>query len=212
MRYTNQSFGLRSSISSEPNHFSFSSMASSLPTPSPLAGNERVLPIPSRINPVLAPLHRSADDLSYGGNAMKAVGGHNLVPGHLITGGHSTALNYGSTDSADPYNSGGLVGTISHHQPELYSSSDNWATAAVANDSNVRSHESSSDVYYSHSNDGSRKASQGGQSSISSTLSNGHSYQVPQQQEKPQIPRTSSMDTSRRTAHRRSNASLRAAA
>jgi hypothetical protein len=218
MRYNSQLFGLRSSLSSEPNHFSFSSMASSLPTPSPNTTNDRILPIPSRTTPALAPLHRVTDDLSYSGNAIKAVGAHPFVASQLITGGQSTSLNYlphsGSHDSADAYNSHGLAGNISQHQADLYSPSDNWAPAALTNDPALRPQESSSDLYYSHSSDGARKASQSGQSSISSissTLSNGHSYQAPYHPEKPQVPRTSPMDTSRRATRRRSNASLRAA-
>jgi hypothetical protein len=215
MHYNNQAFGFRSSVSSEPNHFSFSSMASSLPTPSPITVNDRILPIPSRINPVLAPLHRSADDLGYSANAIKAIGGHTLAASQLMTAGHSTSMNYlshvGNHDSVNPYNSNGLAGSLSQQQSDMYSSSGNWAPASLTTDPGLRSQDSSSDLYYCHGSDGSRKASQGGQSSISSTMSNGQVYQVPYHQERSQAPRSGSMDISNGANHHRSSASLRAA-
>jgi hypothetical protein len=177
--FNNQAYGLRSSMSSELNNFSFSDMTSSLPVSEPATSHTRILPIPARRNnSVLAPLHRSANDLGYSGNTMNAVGGHPLAASQLMTGGHPTPLSYlphpSNADSIDGYSCNSLTGNLSQPQPDLYSASDNWSPAPLTTDPALRSHNSSSDIYYSHCSDTTRKASQSGQTGINSTLTNGH--------------------------------------
>lgn len=180
-QFNSQAYGLRSSLSSEASLYSFSDMTSSLPVQEPTTGHNRILPIPPsnrRNNSVLAPLLRSANDLSYSGNMMNAVGGQPLAASQLMTGGHSTPLSYlphsGNADSVDGYNCNNISGNLSRPQPEIYSASDSWTPAPQTTDPALRSHNSSSELYYDHCSDTTRKASQGSQSGINSTLTNEH--------------------------------------
>jgi hypothetical protein len=174
--FSNQTYGLRSSVTNELNNFSFSDMTSSLPTPDPATSHARVLPMPpSRNNPVIAPLHRLANELSYNGNAMNSAVGHSLTAGQLLTAGQPAPLNYlqhqGNPDSVDSYS---LAVSLSQPQPDLYSTSDNWTLAPLANDPALRSQNPSSDIYYGGCNDATRKASQSDQSGANSTLTTTH--------------------------------------
>jgi hypothetical protein len=167
--FNSQPYGLRSSVSSDLNNFSFSDMTSSLPTPDSTTSHSRILPIPpgstSRNNSVLAPLPRLANELAYSGNTMNATTSNPHAASQLMTTGHSTPLSYfphqGNADSVDGYN---LAGSLSQPQPDLYNANGNWTLAPLTNDPTLRSHNSSSDLYYSHCNDITRKASQGGHS------------------------------------------------
>ncbi len=177
---SSQTYGLRSSVSSELNNFSFSDMTSSLPTSDSSTSHSRILPMPpgptGRNNSVLAPLHRLANELSYNSNTMNAAGGHPLTAIQSMTAEHSAPLSYlphqGNADSVDGYN---LAGSLSQPQPDLYNTNENWTLAPLTNDPALRSHNSSSDLYYGHCSDAGRKASQSGQSGVNSTLTTSHS-------------------------------------
>jgi hypothetical protein len=177
--FNSQPYGLRSSVSSELNNFSFSDMTSSLPTPDSTTSHSRILPIPpgpaSRNNSVLAPLPRLANELTYSGNTMNATTGNPHAASQLMTTGHSAPLSYfphqGNADSVDGYN---LAGSLNQPQSDLYNASDNWTLAPLTNDPTLRSHDSSSDLYFSHCNDITRKASQGGHSGATSTVKTSH--------------------------------------
>jgi hypothetical protein len=180
-QFNSQAYGLRSSLSSEASLYSFSDMTSSLPAPEHTTSHTRILPIPPsarRNNSMLAPLHRSANDITYSGNTMNVVGGHPLAASQLMTGGHSTTLSYlshsGNADSVDGYNCDNISGNLSQPQPDIYSASDSWTPAPLMTDPALRSHNSSSDLYYSHCSETTRKASQSSQSDINGTLTNGH--------------------------------------
>lgn len=180
-QFNSQAYGLRSSLNSEASLYSFSDMTSSLPAPEPTTSHTRILPIPPstrRNNSMLAPLNRSANDLSYSGNTMNAVGGHPLAASQLMTGGHSTPLSYlspsGNADSVDGYNCNNMSGNLSQSQLDIYSASDSWNPASLTTDPALRSHNSSSDLYYGQCSDTARKASQSSQSGINNILTNDH--------------------------------------
>lgn len=214
--FSNQTCGLRSSIGNESNHFSLTGMASSLPIPSPVTVNDRILPpVQSRFNPMLAPMHRAMDELSDGGSTIKAIGSHDLAVSQLMTGGQSSPSNYlehsGNTGSADSYNPNSLSGGLNQQQPDLYSSTDNWTTTALATDPALSSEGPSSDLYPSYCNDGPRKASQVDQNGVRMALSNGHSHQAPYHPDTSHVPRSDSIAMSRGLSQRRTSGGLHAA-
>lgn len=199
MSYPSSGYSMRPSISTEPNNFSFSSMASSLPTPSPITSNDRMLPMPASNRGVnLVSLSRNAENMSY--NAQTAQPAPKGPPA-------SGSLYLPLSSSPD---SEGLNSYDSHPQSEIYgsSSSDGWHETSTPS---LRSHHSSSDLYYSScpANANSRKQSQSSQSNSSTgMLSNGQAYVLPFDGPAP-LSRHPSLDLTNTASHRPSSSSLR---
>jgi hypothetical protein len=210
IQYHGQPYSIRPTPSTEPNSWSFSGMASSLPTPSPLTSNDRLLPMPASNRPstTAIPQTRSCDSLPYSGNPTKPPGSHTVSTNSLTPGPSYVPLS----GSSDAYNSGGLQSGLPQQHHDMYpSNADGWASANIHTESPLRSQDSPSDLYYGPSTDGPRKASQSGRSNAGGTLTNGQIYHVPYQQETPQVSRNPSLDASHVATHRHSNGSLRAA-
>ena len=177
--YNSQVYGPRSSVSSELNNFTFSDMTSSLPTPESTATHTRTLPmLPSRSNSILAPLHRMANELSYNSHMMNTNGGQPLAGTQLMTSGHSAPLSYlpqqASADSIDGFDCNSLAGSLTQQQQDLYSANNNWTLPPMTSESTLPTHNSPTDLYYSHRNDSSRKPHQSGQSGVNDTLASRH--------------------------------------
>ena len=210
IQYPGQPYSIRPTSNTEPNSWSFSGMAS-LPTPSPLSSNDRLLPpVPAsnRTSTAAIPQARSCDGLPFTANVTKPQNSHSASTSPLASGPSYAPLS-GSSES---FNSGGLQRSLSQQNHDIYpATADGWTSGNLHTEPSLRSQDSSSDLYYGPSSDSSRKTSHGGRSNAESTLANGHIYQVPYQQETIQVSRNSSLDLSHVANHRPSNGSLRAA-
>jgi hypothetical protein len=214
VQYHPHSFAMRQSIGGDSNNFSFSHMASSLPTASSVTSSDRVLPMPSNnrsnsmANSALSTLARSADGLPYSGHIMKS--GNSM----MTNGSQSMAYLPLSSSPSEPIlscNTGGHS-IVGHEQQDMYSpSNDSWAPPGhIQNETTLRSQDSSSELYYTAGSGTSRKVSQSEQSSVSGTLSNGQVY-LPYSGQEHSISRHPSMDMVQVATHQSSNTSLRAA-
>ncbi|KAI9735412.1 MAG: hypothetical protein M1818_006418 [Claussenomyces sp. TS43310] len=202
MSYPSHNYSLRPSISTEPNSFSFSGMASSLPTPPPITSNDRMLPMPaSNRGSNLLPLSRTSDTMTY-----------NTLPAQSTSkGGHTAnAMYVPLSSSPETENVHSYTG---NSRAELYGSSggDDWQEGSAAT---LRSPPSSSDLYFPACPGdmrSSRKESQGGQSNSSAgLLSNGHPYVLPYEGTTAPLSRHPSLDLTHVATHRPSSASLHA--
>jgi hypothetical protein len=159
LQYTTPLYPLRTSIGTEASNFSFGNMASSLPTPSPHIGSQRVLPMPPsiRTNTVTIPSSRPTESVHYGNSAAKA---------HPT---QSASVNYlpymGGSHSIDSYNTSALSGSLDTPH-EVYAPTNSWASQSGAAESSLlaQSQEPAVDVDYNPSNERFRKSSQAGQS------------------------------------------------
>lgn len=137
--HSNPTYPLRSSTSTESNNFSIGGMANSLPVPSPLTSNERMLPMPAR------PLPRTADSLPYNNSltqnaaaTLKVMQNATTLPTvqsaylPLSESPEGTSQSYSPSDDSS--------------QQDLYSTNSNdWN--AVQEHQTLRSHGSHSELY-----------------------------------------------------------------
>jgi hypothetical protein len=215
VQYNNASYGLRSNVSTEPNNFSFSGMANSLPTPAPIITNDRVLPMPAvPRNTSGLTSSRSADALPYMGQPIRTYHDHPIQ----MAGPHANSVTYlplsSSPTSADNYTISNINGNLGLQHQDIYNISENWVPAPLANDPTLRTLESSSDQYYRHNSESPRKSSQSRKSTScgsQSSPSTGHSYRNAYGQETVDLPRNGSADMVHGAIHRRSTGSLHGA-
>jgi hypothetical protein len=159
------------------NNFSLTNMASSLP-PQPLqSGSERMLPMPATTRTASA----QGSLLHYSSNSLKMLTHVALQPDHLISGAHQP-LNYvtlpPNAEAGDTYPVAGISGTIEHPNQDIYNPSSTWTAPAppMMPETPSRAHNASPQLYYSDNNAGSRKASQAGESSLRTAVSNNNLY------------------------------------
>jgi hypothetical protein len=168
--HSNASYALRSSISTESNNFSFHGMANSLPAPSPLTSNERVLP----------PLHRTSDEGSYGSSlAQNASPAIKIMPSD--TSNQSTQPACLPLSVSPDGTSHSYAPTDNSTEQDIYgSNTSDWTSSAQDHQPSLRSHNSQAELFsYGPSSDNSsgRKLQRdNGGASGAGMLSNGQLY------------------------------------
>lgn len=201
MTYQHHNYGIRPTMPVENNNFSFTNMASSLPIPSPMACNDRILPpisassrgsivsyhgLPSqpliKASPQIAPMLPASSYIPLSSSTETLHSAHHTYPSMTQSQSHQIHQAHSQVQSQHHQQP-----QVQAPQAEMYpqTSSDTW-TANGLPEPALRSHSSNGELYYTHSSSDDRKPSQSAQGSNGSAgrssdglLMNGHTYVVP---------------------------------